>query len=93
MTQVAYGYSPCYRFYPRTPPISSRCGLHDPHRLYRRGVSSNLGALLFSAVDRCIGLINRLTAAIADSRDARYIKHTLHDLLTLCVFQIGSGHE
>ncbi len=44
-------------------------------------------------MDRWIGLINRLTAAIADSRDARYIKHTRHDLLTRRVFQIGSGYE
>ena len=56
-------------------------------------ISSDLGALLLSAVDRRIGLIDRLTAAIADSRDPRYIKHTLHDLLTQRVFQIGSGYE
>jgi hypothetical protein len=56
-------------------------------------ISSDLGALLLRAVDRRIGLIDRLTAAIADSRDPRYITHPLRDLLTQRVFQIGSGYE
>jgi hypothetical protein len=56
-------------------------------------ISSDLGALLLGAVDRRIGLIDRLTAAIADSRDTRYITHTLRDLLTQRVFQIASGYE
>ncbi len=49
--------------------------------------------MVLGAVDRRIGLIDRLTAAIADTRDARYITHTLHDLLTQRVFQIASGYE
>lgn len=56
-------------------------------------VSSDLGALLLSAVDRRIGLIDRLTAAIADSHHASYIKHPLRDLLSQRVFQIVSGYE
>ena len=56
-------------------------------------VSSDLGALLLSAVDRRIGLINRLTHAIVDSRHAGYITHPMHDLLTQRVFQIASGYE
>lgn len=56
-------------------------------------VSSDLGALVLSAVDARIGLINRLVGAIADSRDARYITHSLRDLLTQRVFQIASGYE
>ncbi len=56
-------------------------------------ISSDLGALLLSAVDRRIGLIDRLTAAISDSRHTSYIKHTLRDLLTQRVFQIASGYE
>jgi hypothetical protein len=52
-----------------------------------------LGALLLGAVDRRIGLIDRLTAAIADTRDSRYITHSLRDLLTQRVFQIASGYE
>lgn len=56
-------------------------------------ISSDLGALILGAVDRRIGLIDRLTAAIADSRDPRYITHTLRDLLAQRVFQIASGYE
>lgn len=56
-------------------------------------VSSDVGALLLAAVDRRIGLIDRLTGAIADSRHASYITHPLRDLLTQRVFQIASGYE
>ena len=56
-------------------------------------LSSDLGAVLLGAVDRRIGMINRLTAAIADTRDTRYITHSMHDLLTQRVFQIASGYE
>jgi hypothetical protein len=38
-------------------------------------LSSNLGAVVLGAVDRRIGMIDRLTAAITDSRDTRYITH------------------
>ena len=56
-------------------------------------VSSDLGALILSAVDARIGLVERLTRAIKDSRDPRYITHSLRDLLTQRVFQIASGYE
>lgn len=56
-------------------------------------ISSDLGALILGAVDRRVGLIDRLTAAIADSRDTRYITHPLRDLLIQRVFQIASGYE
>lgn len=56
-------------------------------------VSSDLGALLLRAVDKRIGLIGRLTEAISDSRDPRYLTHPLRDLLTQRVFQIASGYE
>ena len=56
-------------------------------------ISSDLGALLLAAVDRRIGLIDRLTGAIADSRHASYITHSMRDLLTQRVFQIASGYE
>ena len=56
-------------------------------------ISSDLGALVLAAVDRRIGLMDRLAAAIHDSRDPRYITHTLRELLTQRVFQIASGYE
>jgi hypothetical protein len=56
-------------------------------------LSSDFGAVVLDAVDHRIGLIDRLTAAISDSRDARYITHPLRDLLKQRVFQIASGYE
>lgn len=56
-------------------------------------ITSDLGALLLAAVDRRIGLIDRLTKAIADSRHASYITHPMRDLLSQRVFQIASGYE
>lgn len=56
-------------------------------------ISSDLGALILSAVDRRIGLTDRLTQAITDRRHASYITHSLRDLLTQRVFQIASGYE
>jgi len=56
-------------------------------------ISSDLGALLLGAVDRRIGLIDRLTGSIVDSRHPSYITHPLCDLLTQRVFQIASGYE
>jgi hypothetical protein len=56
-------------------------------------LSSDLGAVILGAVDHHIGLIDRLTAAISDFRDARYVTYSLHDLLTQRVFQIASGYE
>ena len=38
-------------------------------------------------------MIDRLTAAITDFRDARYITHSLRDLLTQRIFQIACGYE
>ncbi len=55
-------------------------------------LSSDLGPVVLGAVDRRIGMINRLTAAIVDPRDARYITHTMHDLLAQRVFQLASGY-
>lgn len=56
-------------------------------------LSSDLGAAILGAVDRRIGMIDRLTAAITDFRDARYITHSLRDLLTQRIFQIACGYE
>jgi len=52
-----------------------------------------LGAAILGAVDRRIGMIDRLSAAITDLRDARYVTHSLRDLLTQRIFQIACGYE
>jgi len=56
-------------------------------------VSSDLGTLLLSAVDRRIGLIDRFTGSIVDYRHPSYITHPMRDLLTQRVFQMASGYE
>ena len=50
-------------------------------------ISSDLGALLLSSVDRRIGLISRLTTTITDFRHPGYIIHNLRDLLTQAYFK------
>lgn len=56
-------------------------------------MSSDLGELILSAVDQRIGLIDRFTHAITDTRHASYVTHSLKDLLTQRIFQIASGYE
>ncbi len=56
-------------------------------------VSSDLGSILLSSLDRRIGLIDRITAAVADRRHASYITHPLRDLIAQRIFQIASGYE
>ena len=57
------------------------------------GLSSDLGPLLLSGVDRQIGLTQRLTAALVDTRHASYITPTYRDILTQRIYQIGCGYE
>jgi hypothetical protein len=56
-------------------------------------MSSDLGTLILSALDQRIGLIDRITHAITDTRHASYITHSLKDLVTQRIFQIASGYE
>jgi len=57
------------------------------------GLSSDLGPMLLRGIDRQIGLISRLTSAIADRRHPGYVQHPMQDLLTQRIFQIASGYE
>jgi hypothetical protein len=54
--------------------------------------SSDGGAVLLKAVDRRLGMIDALTAALRDRRDAAKVTHTLRDLLAQRVFGIACGH-
>ena len=56
-------------------------------------LSSDFGAVVLGTVDHRIGLMDRLTDAITDLRDTRYITHPLRDLLQQRIFQIASGYE
>ncbi len=57
------------------------------------GLSSDLGPLLLQGVDRQIGLTERLSAALIDTRHQGYGKHTYRDLLVQRIYQIGCGYE
>lgn len=57
------------------------------------GLSSDLGPLLLRGVDRQIGLTERLTDALVDTRRASYITHSHADLLPQRIYQIGCGYE
>lgn len=56
-------------------------------------LSSDLGPLLLSGVDRQIGLTQRLCAALVDTRYASYLTHFYRDPLTQRIYQIGCGYE
>ncbi len=56
-------------------------------------ISSDAGALLFREVEVQIGLIKAMAGVIPESRDTRYVRHTLTDLLIQRVTQISCGYE
>ena len=56
-------------------------------------VTSNAGALILRAVDRCTGIVDRVVDALSDWRDPRYVVHELGDLVRQRVFQIALGYE
>ncbi len=56
-------------------------------------ISSDAGALLIRVAEERIGLIKSMAGVIPDSRDARYVRHTLTDLLMQRVAQIACGYE
>ncbi|MDM8544836.1 transposase [Desulfococcaceae bacterium HSG9] len=56
-------------------------------------ISSDAGALPLRVVEERIGLIEAVAEVISDSRDARYVRHTLTDLLMWRVTQIACGYE
>ena len=57
------------------------------------GLTSDAGALLLREVEEQIGLIKAMVEAIHDPRDARYVKHTLTELLIQRIAQIACGYE
>jgi hypothetical protein len=56
-------------------------------------ISSDAGALLLREVDRAQGLLERFSRCFVDGRDARYIEHTLQELLCQRVMGICLGYE
>jgi hypothetical protein len=56
-------------------------------------ISSDGGLLLLKEVEKQIGIIDSLCDGIKDTRDQRYVKHTLHTLLIQRIYQIAAGYE
>lgn len=56
-------------------------------------ISSDGGALLLRQVDRRLGLLDSLAAALPDPRDPRYVEHTLVELLRQRIYGIALGYE
>lgn len=56
-------------------------------------ISSDGGALLLREVDRQLGLLDGIAAAIRDPRDRRYVQQPLVDVLRQRVYQIACGYE
>lgn len=55
-------------------------------------LSSDFGPILLQGVERQIGMIQRMAAAIHDRRNPSYINHSLTDLLSQRVFQVACGY-
>lgn len=56
-------------------------------------LTSDAGILLLREVEQQLGLVKDLAAVINDPRDARYVKHTLMELMMQRIGQISSGYE
>ena len=56
-------------------------------------LSSNGGVLLLRAVERKLGLAERLAACLIDRRDPARIRHALVEMLRLRMFAIAAGYE
>ena len=56
-------------------------------------ISSDAGALILREAEEQTGLIRSVAGVIPDNRDARYITHTLTDLLTQRIARIACGYE
>ncbi len=54
-------------------------------------LSTDAGALLLREVEEHINLIRKMAEVIPDSRDSRYITHSITDMLIQRVAQIACG--
>lgn len=56
-------------------------------------ISSDGGLLLLREVENQIRIIDNISNCITDSRDQRYISHSIKEMLTQRIFQITAGYE
>ena len=56
-------------------------------------ISSDGGLLLLKELDNQTGLISHFGDCINDTRDKRYVAHTITEILSQRIFQISAGYE
>jgi len=56
-------------------------------------ISSDGGLLLLREVEKQTSLIDGISSCITDTRDSRYVDHSVTELITQRVFQIAAGYE
>ena len=56
-------------------------------------ITSDAGLLLLYSVDRSHGLSRSFARCVSDSRDSRYVQHSLEKLTTQRTLQIAAGYE
>jgi len=56
-------------------------------------LSSDGGAIFLPQIERGMGLLKSITSCFIDSRDPRYIDHSIEDLVSQRAFQIALGYE
>lgn len=56
-------------------------------------ISSNGGLLLLREVENQLGLIKGISNCICDTRDQRYIDHSIEEMVAQRVYQIAAGYE
>jgi hypothetical protein len=56
-------------------------------------ITSDAGLVLLYSVDRSHGLTRSFANCVSDSRDARYVEHSLEKLTTQRTLQIAAGYE
>jgi hypothetical protein len=72
----------------------SRLGRRNLQGIFDGGaITSDGGALLLREVDRAIGLIDSIGAAVGDARQAGKVTHDLRTLLAQRIYAIAMGYE
>jgi len=56
-------------------------------------MSSDFGVLMLQGVERQVGMIDRLAAALTDRRHPSYVEHSVKDLLGQRIYQVACGYE
>ena len=72
------------------PPLKRR---QVEARLSGGDITSDSGLLLLRQVDRRLGLLEAVDAAIPDPRDSRYVRHHQLPLLRQRIYALYQGYE